>query len=173
MDADVINLVEVEGCQALNAVAPTSETSEQPPIGSYEAYLLTGTDTYLKQQVGLLTRITPWQPLERSSARETYPVDDQSTCGAYGESSTDLSKHFELLQKFKNSIRNGFYEPNRALKTEDQTLLMQMIIKMADVNNPAKERRLSQEWTKRISEEWYRQGETEAKLNFKIVLFEN
>ena len=94
MDADVINLVEVEGCQALNAVAPTSETSEQPPIGSYEAYLLTGTDTYLKQQVGLLTRITPWQPLERSSARETYPVDDQSTCGSYGASSTDLSKHY-------------------------------------------------------------------------------
>jgi len=62
--------------------------------GGYERYLLTGTDTYLKQQVGILSRLTPLAPLERSDARADYPVDNASACGPSPPGSTGISKHY-------------------------------------------------------------------------------
>ena len=64
MNADVINMVEVEGCDAIGYCA---EVLNNQSAGSGNAplqhYLLTGTDTFLKQQVGLLTRLSPIAPL--------------------------------------------------------------------------------------------------------------
>ena len=99
--ADVINLVEVEGCDELHRCAAHLNSSalldNSAGAHPYEAYVLTGTDTYLKQQVGLLTRLTPSQPLEREAGREDYPIDSASQCGAmshHGPGTSDLSKHY-------------------------------------------------------------------------------
>ena len=39
----------------------------------------------------------------------------------------------------------------------DRLLTMQMVIKMADINGPAKEHQLHYQWTMRIAEEFYEQ----------------
>ena len=39
----------------------------------------------------------------------------------------------------------------------DRLLMMQMVIKLADINGPAKTHKLHVRWTERISEEFYEQ----------------
>ena len=53
-DADIVNLVEVEDLEALNAL----NTGYLTGLG-YRAYLIEGLDTYTGQDVGLLTRVDP------------------------------------------------------------------------------------------------------------------
>ena len=107
MNADVINMVEVEGCDAIGYCAEVLNNQSVGNNAPLAHYLLTGTDTYLKQQVGLLTRLSPIAPLERSSARSDYPIDTSSNCGTppHGPGSSDLSKHY--LARLKLDIGDG------------------------------------------------------------------
>ena len=94
MQADVINLVEVEGCAALAGIRDALNANVSA-AHRYDRYLLTGTDTFLKQQAGLITRLTPEAPLTRTDNRSAYPIDGNSACGTGSGTtgSTDISKH--------------------------------------------------------------------------------
>ena len=76
LGADILNMVEVEGCAILRRLA-----TEMLPDAGYTPFLKRGTDYFLGQNVGLLTRVGPSGPLTRSSDRADYPVDG-SACGA-------------------------------------------------------------------------------------------
>lgn len=75
---------------------------------------------------------------------------------------TDLSRHFEIIEKFKSRI-----DPNPTNQTlpsginwanqADRQIVGQMIIKLSDINAPLKERKLHVQWTERICEEFYQQ----------------
>ncbi|KAJ1551992.1 cAMP-specific 3',5'-cyclic phosphodiesterase 4C, partial [Nowakowskiella sp. JEL0078] len=54
---------------------------------------------------------------------------------------------------------------------EDRTLLLQMIIKCADVSNPTKAWPLYEEWIHRIIAEWYVQGDKERELGLPISAY--
>lgn len=56
-DADIVNLVEVEGCSNLEALV--TEGGAAGLGGSYTAYLRQGTDRATGQDVALLTRYHP------------------------------------------------------------------------------------------------------------------
>jgi endonuclease/exonuclease/phosphatase family metal-dependent hydrolase len=67
---------------------------------SYTPYLLRGTDSYLGQNVGLISRLSPAAPLTRSAARVNFPVPG-SHCGSGRgtKGHTGVSKHFRTVFK--------------------------------------------------------------------------
>ncbi|QDZ21275.1 hypothetical protein HOP50_05g38040 [Chloropicon primus] len=94
VNADILNLMEVEDCNILREVIQRSDISEYTPL------LRKGIDTATKQNVALLTKYAPTEPLYRLSSKHEYPVEG-SKCG-YSSSGkrTTLSKnyvaHFEI-----------------------------------------------------------------------------
>ncbi|KAI9208239.1 Pde4d2 in complex with inhibitor Npv [Polychytrium aggregatum] len=85
---------------------------------------------------------------------------------------TDLSQHFSLLTMFKKKVVNGGgFDPLSS--GEDKSLLMQMLMKCADVSNPTKSWPIYCEWIKRITEEFFSQGDQEKQHGLPISPFCN
>ncbi|KAJ1550733.1 High affinity cAMP-specific 3',5'-cyclic phosphodiesterase 7A, partial [Nowakowskiella sp. JEL0078] len=84
---------------------------------------------------------------------------------------TDIASHFEWIGKFKNKISagQGFNFENKA----DRKLVLNIAIKCADVNNPAKPINQYKKWTENIMEEFFRQGDEEKSLGVPISMFMN
>ncbi|XP_069104383.1 cGMP-inhibited 3',5'-cyclic phosphodiesterase 3A-like isoform X3 [Argopecten irradians] len=93
---------------------------------------------------------------------------------------TDLKRHFEILAEFNAKLHisgcGGQYHVNDeesstgidwSVETE-RLLVMQMVIKLADINGPAKTKHLHRQWTYRIAEEFYEQGDEELGLGMPI-----
>ncbi|XP_064627396.1 cGMP-inhibited 3',5'-cyclic phosphodiesterase 3A-like isoform X2 [Lineus longissimus] len=81
---------------------------------------------------------------------------------------TDLKRHFEILAEF-NAKTNDNDAPGVDWTVEsDRILVSQVVIKLADINGPAKSKDLHVSWTYRITEEFYEQGDEEAKLGMPI-----
>lgn len=107
LQPDILNLVEVEGCSILSRlVALLPDTGLQP-------FLLRGTDTFLGQNAGLVTKVSPTESLTRSSQRVDYPIPG-SQCYTRGDtggvpgagtpsptpaatSNTGVSKHYRTM----------------------------------------------------------------------------
>lgn len=89
LQPDMAHFAEVENCDALMAITP------DPAL---YPYLIQGKDTATHQNVGLLTKIDPLKPLNRTEERVEYPVPD-SKCGYTGApGTTGVSKH--LIAEF-------------------------------------------------------------------------
>lgn len=101
---------------------------------------------------------------------------------------TELGKHFEHVNKFISSTRVSD-EPsdgsgrsprvstislnNQQSENDDaelRTLVKRVLIKVADVSNPARPREACIEWTKRICEEYFEQTAEETKKGLPIVM---
>lgn len=76
MNADIVQVTEVEDCTALKAVI-----TQLVLLGdsTYAAYIVKGTDTATGQNVGFLTRVDPTSTVLRTSASVSLPVSN-STC---------------------------------------------------------------------------------------------
>lgn len=91
---------------------------------------------------------------------------------------TDLAQHFDLLTRFKKKVRSvnkvitsGTFDPFG--NADDQSILMQMLMKCADVSNPTKELSLYEKWIDRIMTEFYNQGDMEKQLGLPVSPFMN
>ena len=92
LQPDIINFCEVEGCDELNMVIKTTNSS-------YKPYLKQGTDTSTGQNVGMLTKLDPVISLYRTETRVSYPIPG-SKCGYTGSpGSSGVSKHY--ITEFK------------------------------------------------------------------------
>ncbi|XP_050707424.1 cGMP-inhibited 3',5'-cyclic phosphodiesterase 3A-like, partial [Eriocheir sinensis] len=81
---------------------------------------------------------------------------------------TDLKRHFEILAEF-NAKSNEPDAPGLDWATEtDRLLALQMCIKLADINGPCKALDIHTQWTKRIAEEFYEQGDEESSLGLPV-----
>jgi len=128
LNPDYVNLCEVEGCDELNQLVGELD-------GSYQPYLIKGTDSSTGQNVGLITRIDPIVNLYRDESRYTYPIPD-SKCGYNGTSgSSGISKHYitELKLAGYNIAVIGLHllaiptDPTRCAEREAQALVGQQI----------------------------------------------
>ncbi|KAF7640210.1 Phosphodiesterase [Meloidogyne graminicola] len=76
---------------------------------------------------------------------------------------TDLKQHFDIIVQFNERA------PSMNLSNEsDRMLISLMIIKFADINSPSKPYSLHKQWTERICQEFYEQGDEERIKNIPI-----
>ncbi|XP_032227303.1 high affinity cAMP-specific and IBMX-insensitive 3',5'-cyclic phosphodiesterase 8A isoform X2 [Nematostella vectensis] len=104
---------------------------------------------------------------------------------------TEMTRHFEHLSKFVNSINKrrsssmdevhsvhsgrGTPDSNTSTSTalntpENRTLIKRMLIKCADIANPARPRYLCKEWAYRIAEEYFSQTDEEKRRGLPVVM---
>lgn len=97
---------------------------------------------------------------------------------------TEMTKHFEHLAKFVNvfakpalrddepGLEVGSDSADSSFLTtpENIALVKRMLIKCADVSNPARPLRLCVEWARRIAEEYFNQTDEEKANNLPVVM---
>ncbi|PWA19040.1 hypothetical protein CCH79_00004926, partial [Gambusia affinis] len=96
---------------------------------------------------------------------------------------TEMTKHFEHVNKFVNSINkplaaleeNGGSSDEEAVKNvltspENRILVKRMLIKCADISNPCRPLELCIEWAGRISEEYFAQTDEEKRQGLPVVM---
>ncbi|KAK7108310.1 hypothetical protein V1264_016065 [Littorina saxatilis] len=81
---------------------------------------------------------------------------------------TDLKRHFEILAEFNAKVNDDDASGVDWTVETDRLLILQMVIKLADINGPAKAHDLHRQWTMRIAEEFYEQGDEEAARGMPI-----
>ena len=99
-----------------------------------------------------------------------------------GVLATDMANHQKILSAVKNKIESfnikkgknieKIFEENNMIKLyENQQCLLNMIIHTSDISNPGKPDKISAEWTKRVYDEFFIQGDMEKKLNLTVSNF--
>uniref|UniRef100_A0A8C4V1D9 Phosphodiesterase n=1 Tax=Falco tinnunculus TaxID=100819 RepID=A0A8C4V1D9_FALTI len=93
---------------------------------------------------------------------------------------TEMTKHFEHVNKFVNSINKPMASEETSSDCEctaniknfpdNQTLIKRMMIKCADVANPCRPLELCIEWAGRISEEYFAQTDEEKRQGLPVVM---
>ncbi|CAM4584946.1 unnamed protein product [Leuciscus chuanchicus] len=96
---------------------------------------------------------------------------------------TEMTKHFEHVNKFVNSINKPLaaLEENEGSGDEDSVkniltapenrmLVKRMLIKCADISNPCRPLELCVEWAGRISEEYFAQTDEEKQQGLPVVM---
>lgn len=130
LNADMVNICEVEGCDELNMLI------EELKDSTYKPYLIKGTDTSTGQNVGMITRIDPSIDLYRSEERVSYPIQN-SKCGSTSSNgTTGVSKHYitEMTIFGMNVAFIGAHllaiptDPSRCVQREGQAQVLQNII---------------------------------------------
>ncbi|XP_022238555.1 cGMP-inhibited 3',5'-cyclic phosphodiesterase A-like [Limulus polyphemus] len=84
---------------------------------------------------------------------------------------TDLKRHFEILAEFNAKVNDVDAPGLNWLSETDRLLTMEMCIKLADINGPCKRHDIHVQWTNRIADEFYEQGDEEASLGLPISPF--
>ncbi|XP_065590011.1 high affinity cAMP-specific and IBMX-insensitive 3',5'-cyclic phosphodiesterase 8A isoform X1 [Cyrtonyx montezumae] len=96
---------------------------------------------------------------------------------------TEMTKHFEHVNKFVNSINkplaaleeNGNNGDGDSIKNvltspENRILIKRMLIKCADISNPCRPIEQCIEWAGRISEEYFAQTDEEKRQGLPVVM---
>uniref|UniRef100_A0A8C6PZI0 3',5'-cyclic-AMP phosphodiesterase n=1 Tax=Nothobranchius furzeri TaxID=105023 RepID=A0A8C6PZI0_NOTFU len=78
---------------------------------------------------------------------------------------TDISRQNEFLVTFREHLDNQDLDLQLA---SHRHFMLQIALKCADVCNPCRDWELSRQWSERVCEEFYRQGDLERKLNMEI-----
>jgi len=95
LDADILNLVEVEGCFMLHRLVEALPHAQRR--AGYAPYVVGSSDSATRQQIGMLSRLRPQVAPQRTQHREPYPMPG-SGCGYYdvstGSKTTGVSKHY-------------------------------------------------------------------------------
>lgn len=93
--------------------------------------------------------------------------------------STDPVQHPKLMQRFDeflkaehltdaSAARHQLTALRKPDRSEDKQLVLDTLLHLADVSNPCKLRPLALHWTKRLFDEFWAQGDQEAKLGLPI-----
>lgn len=77
---------------------------------------------------------------------------------------TDMSHHFSFLVKFQQRLESE--TPFDREKKEDRILIMQFLLKCADISNVCKPWEVAKKWAERVSDEFFRQGDLEKSKGF-------
>ncbi|XP_018412452.1 PREDICTED: cAMP-specific 3',5'-cyclic phosphodiesterase 7B isoform X1 [Nanorana parkeri] len=79
--------------------------------------------------------------------------------------STDINRQNEFLSRFKDHLDNKDLSLTDA---DHKHFMLQIALKCADICNPCRVWELSKQWSERVCEEFYRQGDLERKFGLEI-----
>lgn len=82
---------------------------------------------------------------------------------------TDMSQHVEIFNQFQNKRKTEGIDIMGS--KPDRLLALKMVIKCADISNPARDPVLYKQWVDCIMEEFWRQGDAEKHLGMPISAF--
>lgn len=82
---------------------------------------------------------------------------------------TDMKYHFEHYTKFKTKVSSDTFAPG--CEREDVKFLLAVAMHTGDIANCAKPLKTCLQWTELVMEEFFRQGDLEAKLGMPISPF--
>ena len=79
---------------------------------------------------------------------------------------TDMKRHHDIIAKWSELVSRRGFSHGRLSADEkhgksDRLILMQMIIKLSDIANPAKSFKTHEKWSELVTEEFYNQGDEE------------
>lgn len=80
---------------------------------------------------------------------------------------TDITRQQEFLIKFKQYLDSGTFDME---DPEHRHFSLQIALKCADICNPCRPWEVSQQWSYKICDEFYRQGDYERQLNLPVTL---
>lgn len=87
---------------------------------------------------------------------------------------TDLAQHFQMVTKLQNLKKSSTEESDSMLLlAADETMVLEVAIKAADIGHSAKSWELHKVWSDRIFEEFFQQGDEEKILELTISPFMN
>ena len=126
----IIHFCEMEGCDELNYLRSNISGFE------YNPYLIFGKDTSTGQNVGLLSRVIPLMPINRTDDRYDYPING-SMCGYTGSNGSEgVSKN--LYTRFQFGDTTFLYigahllanptDPVRCAEREAQAQVLQNLV---------------------------------------------
>merc|ERR1719230_2197905 len=101
-------------------------------------------------------------PEEKSSIRQTM------ISAILG---TDMVHHFSHCSKLEARLANVAAEPIDASSDEDRKLVIVSLLHAADIGNVAKPWKIAKKWAKRVSEEFFAQGDRERELGLPVEEF--
>ncbi|XP_046771160.1 cAMP-specific 3',5'-cyclic phosphodiesterase 7B isoform X4 [Gallus gallus] len=78
---------------------------------------------------------------------------------------TDINRQNEFLIRLKSHLDN---QDLRLEDARDRHFMLQIALKCADICNPCRLWELSKQWSERVCEEFYRQGDLEQKFELEI-----
>ncbi|CAD5206853.1 unnamed protein product [Bursaphelenchus okinawaensis] len=81
---------------------------------------------------------------------------------------TDMTKHFEYLTKFQQMLLNPSDDEEE--REPNSLTVCRMLIKCADIGNPAREWKLCHEWAMRIVEEYFEQTSEEVEKGLPVTM---
>jgi hypothetical protein len=85
---------------------------------------------------------------------------------------TDLAAHMEYVNKFKAHFHTAAEASSAVpMQGSERQLLMEMMIKCADVSNPSRPFKVATAWSSVVVEEFFRQGDTEKQLGLPVSPF--
>ncbi|XP_040285121.1 cAMP-specific 3',5'-cyclic phosphodiesterase 7B isoform X2 [Bufo bufo] len=79
--------------------------------------------------------------------------------------STDINRQNEFLGRFKDHLDN---KDLILTDSDHRHFMLQIALKCADICNPCRVWELSKQWSERVCEEFYRQGDLERKFGLEI-----
>eukprot|EP00727_Mastigamoeba_balamuthi_P013561 m51a1_g8828 putative 3 -cyclic-nucleotide phosphodiesterase rega (871) ;mRNA; r:385428-388463 len=80
---------------------------------------------------------------------------------------TDMARHLEITSLYSARVKSGTFEGNK----NDRLLVLQVMLKMADVSNPARAWDACSRWARRVMEEFWRQGDIERERGMAVSPF--
>ncbi|KAJ3213639.1 cAMP-specific 3',5'-cyclic phosphodiesterase 4D [Dinochytrium kinnereticum] len=81
---------------------------------------------------------------------------------------TDMAQHFNYINKLKGKLSTSGLNFQ---DTADRSLVLEMAIKCADLNNPTKSTESSKAWAYRVLEEFFDQGDRERQMGMTVSTF--
>eukprot|EP01105_Mastigella_eilhardi_P015226 TRINITY_DN3469_c1_g1_i1.p1 TRINITY_DN3469_c1_g1~~TRINITY_DN3469_c1_g1_i1.p1 ORF type:complete len:1616 (-),score=411.79 TRINITY_DN3469_c1_g1_i1:43-4401(-) len=81
---------------------------------------------------------------------------------------TDMTLHFDFTGKLAMRLENPQFNPAEGA---DKALVLQMLLKFADISNPCKPLPLMRKWSGRVAQEFFLQGDTERALGLPVSAF--
>lgn len=81
---------------------------------------------------------------------------------------TDMSNHFEHVSKFRHHVETQPFDRN---KKEDRQMILNMLLKCADLSNVAKPWNISENWSNRVADEFFTQADYERSNKYPVAPF--